>query len=193
MACRQTHVKTRGALFRDSFLCLVPLVAVSVPVTTKRRSTLEWALFIERLKTERRVREKREIHLVRSSMSTSMASCSTCSSSLNSSNCTSSSFRPVLDLIWCLLEFIKHLQWCLCHTWVCICVWCTHSESVSVSHLWWLATVRDSCLSCPLASDSFSSNTRWCGADGEAAYVKKKKEKYTQTGHYCMLKCAECE
>lgn len=31
--------------------------------------------------------------LVRSSMSTSMASCSTCSSSLISSNCTSSSFR----------------------------------------------------------------------------------------------------
>lgn len=33
-------------------------------------------------------------HLVRSSMSTSMASCSMCSSSRISSNCTSSSFRP---------------------------------------------------------------------------------------------------
>lgn len=33
-------------------------------------------------------------HLVRSSMSTSMASCSMCSSSRISSSCTSSSFRP---------------------------------------------------------------------------------------------------
>lgn len=40
---------------------------------------------------------ERDLHLVRSSTSTSMASCSTWSSSLISSSCTSSSFRPGED------------------------------------------------------------------------------------------------
>lgn len=84
----------KGFLFRQSFLCLVPLVSVSVPVGTKIRWTLECRKNSRKL-YKATMWKKRWIHLVRSSMSTSMASCSTCSSSLNSSSCTSSSFRPV--------------------------------------------------------------------------------------------------
>lgn len=105
------HTWRRGVLFRRGFLYLVPLMAVSMPVMTNARRRWEyahlnnicsknggfdWCIREKKEQNEQRW-WKRGIHLVRSSISTSMASCSTCSSSLNSSNCTSSSFRPVLQ------------------------------------------------------------------------------------------------
>lgn len=63
-------------------------------------------------------RDVRRVHLVRSSMSTSMASCSTCSSSLSSSNCTSSSLKPaarhdkMLNSSSCHLAPVK--RWVCC-------------------------------------------------------------------------------
>lgn len=43
MACKWSHLKRGGFLFRDCFLCVLPrLMCVSVPVTTKKKQNKKY-------------------------------------------------------------------------------------------------------------------------------------------------------
>lgn len=79
-----------------------------------------------------------------------------------------------------------------CFCVMCECVWSTHSESGNVGHSWWLAAVQDSCLSCPLVSDSSSSSPRWCEAYGEAVCMNTHRQEIRQRCKMKIVKATLC-
>lgn len=95
---------------------------------------------------------------------------------------------PSLRIVWLLFKMLSSRVFCV----TCECVWSTHSESGSVGHSWWLAAVQDSCLSCPLVSDSSSSSPRWCEAYGEAVCVNAHRQEIRQRREMKIVTATLC-